>query len=104
MVADLATKTRSTDLIQLLVIADSAALTGLTFDTHRSDRSDQSSQNAKWTSPLRRSRRDDQNAYVERPVRSPDEGVMVLARTSPAPDRSDRWARRSDRCSQPNPS
>jgi hypothetical protein len=91
MVANLATKTRSTDLIQLLVIADSAALTGLTFDTHRSDRSDQSAQNAKWTSPLRRSRRYDQNAYVERLVRSPDEGVMVLARTSPTPDRSDRW-------------
>jgi hypothetical protein len=86
-----ATRTRPTDLIQLLVIADSAALTGLTFDPHRSDRSDQSAQNANWTSPMHRSHRDDRNAYVELPGRSPDEGFMVLARTSPAPDRSDRW-------------
>jgi hypothetical protein len=43
-------------------------------------------------SPLHRSCQDDRNAYVERPVRSPDEGVMVLARTSPASDRSDRWS------------
>jgi hypothetical protein len=90
-VADLAYIKRPTDLIQLLVIADSAALTGLTFDPHQSDRSDKSAQNANWTSPLRRSHRDDRNAYVERPVRSPDEGVMVLARTNPTPDRSDRW-------------
>jgi hypothetical protein len=93
-VADLAYIRRPTDVIQLLVIADSAALTGLTFDPHRSG---QIVQNANWTSPLRRSHRDDQNAYVERPVRSPDEGVVVLARTSPVPDQS-------DRCSQPNPS
>jgi hypothetical protein len=80
-------------LIWLVIghIADSAALTGLTFHPHRSDWSDQSAQNANWTSPLCRSRRDNQNAYVERPVRSPDEGVMVLARTSSAPDRSDWW-------------
>jgi hypothetical protein len=72
-------------------IADSAALTGLTFHPHRSDRSDQSAQNANCTSPLRRSRRDNRNAYVERLVRSPDEGVIVLERTSPVPDRSHRW-------------
>jgi hypothetical protein len=42
----MATRTRLTDLIQLFVIADSVALTGLTFDTHRSGRSDQSAQNA----------------------------------------------------------
>ena len=35
---------------------------------NRLDRSGQSSQNAKWTSPLHRSRRDDQNAYVEHPI------------------------------------
>jgi hypothetical protein len=35
-----------TDKIQLLVIADSAALIDLTFDPHRSDRLDQSAQNA----------------------------------------------------------
>jgi hypothetical protein len=72
-------------------IADSAALTGLTFHPHQSDRSNQSAQNANWTSQLRRSRRDNRNTYVERPVLSPDEGDMVLVRTSPAPDRSDRW-------------
>jgi hypothetical protein len=90
-VADLAYIRRSTNLIQLLVIADSVALTGLTFDPHRSDRSDQSVQNVKWTSPLHRSRRDDRNASMERPVRSPDEGVMILARTNPA---ADRWGPR----------
>jgi hypothetical protein len=73
-------------------IADSAALTGLAFHPHRLDRSYQSAQNTNWTTPLRRSRRDDRNAYVEHPVRSPDEGVMVLARTNPAPDRSDWWS------------
>ena len=31
---------------------------------NRSDRYNQSAQNANWTSPLRRSRRDNQNAYV----------------------------------------
>jgi hypothetical protein len=40
---------------------------------------------------LRTSRRDDRNAYVERPVQSLHEGVMVLARISPALDRSDQW-------------
>jgi hypothetical protein len=90
-VADLSYIRRPTDLIQLLVIVDSAALIGLTFDPHRSDRSDQSAQNSNWTSPLRISRRDDRNEYVERPVQSPDEGVMVLARTSSVPERSDRW-------------
>jgi hypothetical protein len=66
-------------------IADSAALTGLTFHPHRSDRSDQSAQNANWTSPLRKPRQVDRNAYVGHPVRSPYEGVMVLVRTNPAP-------------------
>jgi hypothetical protein len=89
-VADLTYIRRLTDLIQLLVIADSAALTGQTLDPHRSDRSNQIIQNANWTPPLRRYRRDDQNAYVERPFRSPDEGVVVLVRTSPTPDR---WSR-----------
>jgi hypothetical protein len=72
-------------------MADSAVLTGLTCHPHRSDLPDQSAQNANWTSPLRISRREDRNAYVECLVRSPDEGVMVLARTNSARDRSDRW-------------
>jgi hypothetical protein len=90
-VADLAYIRRSTDLIQLLVIADSVAPTGVTCDPHRSDRSDQIVKNANWTPPLRRSRRDDRNVYVERPVRSLDEGVMFPARTSAALDPSDWW-------------
>lgn len=52
---------------------------------NRSDRSDQSAQNANWTSPLRRSRRDNRNAYVKHPMWSLDERVMA--------DRSDRLGR-----------
>jgi hypothetical protein len=68
-------------------MADSAVVTCLTFHPHRSDRSNQSAQHAKWTS----SHRDDRNSYVERPIQSPDEGVMVLERTIPALDQSDWW-------------
>jgi hypothetical protein len=82
-------------------MADSAILTGLTFHP---DRSDQSAQNANWTSPLHRSSRDDRNAYVERPVRSPNERVMTLTRFSAALTGLTGGARRPDRCSQPNPS
>jgi hypothetical protein len=65
--------------------------TGQTCGPHRSDRCGQSPRNPIWTSPLDRSRRVDQNPYVERPNRSPDEGDM----TSP---RSTRRTHRSDRC------
>ena len=58
--------------------------------TDRSDRSRQVCQIANWTIPLRRSRRDDRNAYIERPIRSPDEGVMPPGRPAPRSDRSDR--------------
>ena len=44
---------------------------------NRSDRSRQVCQIANWTTPLCRSRRDNQNAYIERPIRSPDEGVIL---------------------------
>ena len=40
--------------------------TGQTSPLNRSDRSRLICQIAKWTTPLRRSRRDDRNAYVER--------------------------------------
>ena len=45
---------------------------------------------ANWTAPLRRSRRDDRNAYIERPIWGPDEGVMPPGRPAPRSDRSDR--------------
>ena len=49
---------------------------GQTSHINRSDRSIQVCQNANWTVPLCRTHRDDLNAYIERPIRSPDEGVM----------------------------
>jgi hypothetical protein len=68
--------------------------TGQTCGSHRSDWCGQSPRNPMWTSPLDRSRRVDQNTYVERPNRSPDERDM----TSP---RFTRRMHRSDRCPSP---
>ena len=51
--------------------------------------------------PLRRSHRDDRNVYIERLIRSPDEGVMPPGRPAP---RSDRSRDRSDRSETPSPS
>ena len=62
---------------------DNLGRTGQTSPLNRSDRSGQVCQIANWTAPLRISRRDHRNAYIERPIRSPDEGVMPR-------DRSDR--------------
>jgi hypothetical protein len=39
----------------------------------RLDRPSQSPQKVIWTSPLDKSRRVDQDPYIERPIRSPDE-------------------------------
>ena len=39
---------------------------------------------------MRRSRRDDRNAYIERPIWTPDEEVMPPGRPAPRSDRSDR--------------
>jgi hypothetical protein len=36
----------------------------------------------KWTSPLRSSRQDGQKTYIERLIRSPNEGFMPLERCS----------------------
>ena len=60
------------------------------FWTIWADRSRQVCQISNWTAPLRRSRRDDRNAYIERPIRSPDEGVMPPGRPAPRSNRSDR--------------
>ena len=57
--------------------------TGQTSPINWSDRSSQVCQVASWTPPLCRSRRDDRNAYIERPIWSPDEGVMPPGRPAP---------------------
>ena len=69
---------------------DNLGRTGQTSPLNRSDRSRQICQIANWTTPLRRSRRDDRNAYIERLIRSPDEGVMPPGRPAPRSKRSDR--------------
>jgi hypothetical protein len=59
-----------------------------------SDRSDQCGQrprNTIWTSPLDRSRRVDQDSYVECPNRSPDEGDMAYTRSACRAHQSDRY-------------
>ena len=62
--------------------------TGQTSHMNQSDRSIQVCQITNWTAPLRRSRQDDRNAYIERLIRSPDEGVMPPRRPAPRSDRS----------------
>jgi hypothetical protein len=63
--------------------------TGQTCGPHQSDRCGQSPQNPIWTSPLDRSHRVDQNTYVERPNRSPDEGDMTTPSSTRRMHRSD---------------
>jgi hypothetical protein len=52
---------------------------------NRSDRCAQTGQTGLGdiTSPLRSSRRDDRNAYIEHPICSSYEGVMTLGRLDP---------------------
>ena len=64
--------------------------TGQISHMNRSDRSRQVCQIANRTAPFCRSRWDDRNAYIERPIWSPDEGVMPPGRPAPRSDRSDR--------------
>ena len=59
--------------------------------TNRSDRSRLLCQNANWTSPLRSSRRDNRNAYVERLIWNSDERVMASGRLDTGSDWSD-WS------------
>ena len=58
--------------------------------TNQPDRSRCLCQNINWTSPLRSSHRDDRNAYVEHPIWSSDERVMVSGRLDTGSDRSGR--------------
>jgi hypothetical protein len=68
-----------------------SGLTGQTCGSHWSDRCGQCPQNTIWTWPLNRSRRVDQDSYVECPNRSPDGGDTTSARSA-------RRVHRSDRC------
>jgi hypothetical protein len=68
-----------------------SCLTGQTCGSHRSDRCGQRQLNTIWTSPWDRSRQVDQDSYVERPNRSPDERDVAYTRSA-------RQAHRSDRC------
>jgi hypothetical protein len=60
-----------------------------TCGPHQSDRCVQSPLNPILTSPLDRCHRVDQNLYVERPNRSPDEGDMTSPRSTRRVHRSD---------------
>ena len=62
---------------------DNLGRTGQTSPLNWSDRSRQVCQIANWTVPLRRSRRDDRNAYMEHPIWHPDEEVMPPVRPAP---------------------
>ena len=64
--------------------------TGQTSHINRSDRSIKVCQIVNWTAPLRRSRWDDQNAYMEHPIWSPNEKVMPSGRPAPRSNRPDR--------------
>jgi hypothetical protein len=55
---------------------------GLTRSLTRLDRLGQSPQKSIWTSPLDRTRRVDQDSYIERPNQSPDEGDMTSGRSA----------------------
>ena len=58
-----------------------------------------------WTAPLCRSRRADRNAYVERPIWSPDEEIMPPRRSARRSDLSVRPVQgQSDLSEMPNPS
>ena len=55
-----------------------------------SDRSGQPYQIDNWNSPLRRSHRYDRNAYIERPIWTPDEKIMPPGRSATRSDRSEK--------------
>ena len=67
--------------------------TGQTSHRNRSDWSRKVCPIVNWTAPLRRSRRDDRNAYIERLIWSSDESVMASGKLDTGSDRSDRSGR-----------
>ena len=74
----------------MYVFAPGPEKTDRTCTLNRSDLSGRVPQKAKWTSPLHRSCRDDQNAYVEHPIWTSDERDMTSGSSAPRTDRSDR--------------
>ena len=84
--------------------AGQSGRTGQTGHVNRSEWSGKLCQIVNWTSPLCISRLDDRNAYIERPIWTPDEEVMPPGRPAPRSDRSDRSGDRSDRSKKSNPS
>ena len=72
------------------MFAGQSGQTGQTAHVNWSDQSQRLFQITNWTAPLCRSRRDNRNAYIERPIWIPDEGVMPPGRPAPRSDRSDR--------------
>jgi hypothetical protein len=72
-------------------------LTRLDRQVPRLDRHRQSPQKVIWTSPLDRSRRVDQDPYIERPIRSPDKRDMASGRSGRRTGWLDQGTRRFDR-------
>jgi hypothetical protein len=58
-----------------------SGLTRLDHPVPRLDHPRQSPQKVIWTSPLDKSRRADQDPYIERPIRSPNERNMASRRS-----------------------
>ena len=69
--------------------AGQSGRTGQTGYVNRLDWSGKLCQIVNWTLPLCISRLDDRNAYIERPIWTPDEEVMPPGRPAPLSDRSD---------------
>ena len=64
-------------------LLDNLGRTDQTSPLNRSDWSIQVCQIANWTAPLRRSHRDNRNAYIEHPIWTTDEEVMPPGRSAP---------------------
>jgi len=79
------------------MFAPESARIGQTTPKNQSDRFGQVAQKAKWISPLRRSRRGDQNSYMERPIWTSNERVMTSGRLHPDRTGQTGWLGRSDR-------
>lgn len=69
---------------------DRSGRTGQTDGPTRSDRPGQFVQKVIWTSLLDSSRRGNQDPYIERPIRSPNEGDMASRRSAPRAGQLDR--------------
>ena len=70
------------------MFSEQSGQTSQTCHLNQLDRSRKVCQIINWIAPLRRSRLDDRNAYMECPIWSPDEKVMPSGRPAPRSDRS----------------